>query len=156
MAEIKKSGMAVGAQVLTQLTDFAPPTIMAQAARLTARQRAFNLVVTNVPGPQFSLYSLGRRLTNIYPMVPLAENQGLGVAIMSYDGQLNFGLVADYDLVPDVDALAVELAAAMDELSPSEVGDAGPPMGFPLPRSRPTIETARRSRRRSPRTTRSR
>jgi diacylglycerol O-acyltransferase len=165
MAEIKKSGQAVGAQVLTQLTDFAPPTIMAQAARLSARQRAFNLVVTNVPGPQFSLYALGRRLTNIYPMVPLAANQGLGVAIMSYDGQLNFGLVADYDLVPDVDAMAVELASAMDELSsaagvapaalraPAEVGDAGPPMGFALPRSRPTIETAQRGKRRSPRTT---
>jgi diacylglycerol O-acyltransferase / wax synthase len=165
MAEIKKSGQAVGAQVLTQLTDFAPPTIMSQAARLAARQRAFNLVVTNVPGPQFSLYCLGRRLTNIYPMVPLAANQGLGVAIMSYDGQLNFGLVADFDIVPDVDTLAAHLAGAMDALSatagvapaalraPAEVGDDTEPiMGFVLPRSRPTIETARRGRRRSPRT----
>ncbi len=149
MAGIKASGQAVGAQVLTQLTDFAPPTILSQAARLASRQLAFNLVVTNVPGPQFSLYSLGRRLQAIYPMVPLAANMGLGIAIMSYDGAINFGLVADYDIVPDLDDLAGGLAGAMDELAaaagvepaalraPSEVGRGGPPMGFPLPRSRP-------------------
>ena len=97
MEGIKESGQAVGAQVLTELTGFAPPTIMAQAARLQARQRLFNLVVTNVPGPQFPLYMLSRQLEAMYPMVPLAENQALGIAIMSYNGQLNFGLNADYD-----------------------------------------------------------
>jgi diacylglycerol O-acyltransferase / wax synthase len=116
MEGIKDSGQAVGAQVLTQLTGFAPPTIMAQAARLQARQRLFNLVVTNVPGPQFPLYMLGRELEAMYPMVPLAENQALGIAIMSYNGQLNFGLNADYDALPDLEALADELRAAMEEL----------------------------------------
>jgi len=116
MEGIKSSGQAVGAQVLTELTGFAPPTIMAQAARLQAHQRMFNLVVTNVPGPQFPLYMLGRRLNAMYPMVPLAENQALGVAIMSYNGQLNFGLNADYDAVPDLEALADELRASIDEL----------------------------------------
>ncbi|HEX8977130.1 MAG TPA: wax ester/triacylglycerol synthase family O-acyltransferase [Solirubrobacteraceae bacterium] len=116
MAGLKDSGQAVGAQVLTQLTGFAPPTIMAQAARLQARQRMFNLVVTNVPGPQFPLYMLGRQLEAMYPMVPLAENQALGIAIMSYDGQLNFGLNADYDALPDLEALADELRAAIEEL----------------------------------------
>jgi WS/DGAT/MGAT family acyltransferase len=116
MEGIKDSGQAVGAQVLTQLTGFAPPTIMAQAARLQARQRMFNLVVTNVPGPQFPLYMLGRELEAMYPMVPLAENQALGIAIMSYNGQLNFGLNADYDALPDLEALADELRAAMEEL----------------------------------------
>jgi diacylglycerol O-acyltransferase len=116
MEGIKDSGQAVGAQVLTQLSGFAPPTIMAQAARLQARQRLFNLVVTNVPGPQFPLYMLGRELEAMYPMVPLAENQALGIAIMSYNGQLNFGLNADYDALPDLEALADELRAAMDEL----------------------------------------
>ncbi len=82
----------MGAQVLTQLSGFAPPTIMSQAARLQARQRLFNLVVTNVPGPQFPLYLLGRELEAIFPMVPLAKNTALGIAIMSYNGQLNFGL----------------------------------------------------------------
>ena len=62
MDGLKESGQAVGAQVLTELSGFAPPTIMAQAARLQARQRLFNLVVTNVPGPQFPLYMLGREL----------------------------------------------------------------------------------------------
>ena len=106
MSGVKESGQAVGAQVLTELTGFAPPTIMAQAARLSARQRMFNLVVTNVPGPQFPLYMLGRRLQEMFPMVPLAANQALGIAIMSYDGQLNFGLNADYDALPDVERLA--------------------------------------------------
>jgi diacylglycerol O-acyltransferase / wax synthase len=116
MDGIKESGQAVGAQVLTELTGFAPPTIMAQAARLQARQRMFNLVVTNVPGPQIPLYMLGREMDGMFPMVPLAANQALGIAIMSYNGQLNFGLNADYDALPDLEVLADELRAAIDEL----------------------------------------
>jgi diacylglycerol O-acyltransferase / wax synthase len=117
MDGIKESGQAVGAQVLTELSGFAPPTIVAQAARLQARQRLFNLVVTNVPGPQFPLYMLGRELDAMFPMVPLAENQALGIAIMSYDGQLNFGLNADYDAMPDLETLADGLRASIDELT---------------------------------------
>jgi diacylglycerol O-acyltransferase / wax synthase len=116
MEGIKDSGQAVGAQVLTELTGFAPPTIMAQAARLQARQRMFNLVVTNVPGPQMPLYMLGRQLEAMFPMVPLAANQALGIAIMSYNGQLNFGLNADYDALPDLEALADELRSSIAEL----------------------------------------
>src|SRR5881275_863236 len=122
MQDVKDSGQAVGAQVLTELSGFAPPTIMAQAARLQARQRLFNLVVTNVPGPQFPLYMLGRPLAAIYPMVPLAENTALGIAIMSYDGQLNFGLTADYDALSDVETLAEGLHSSIEEL----VAAAGP------------------------------
>ncbi len=117
MEEVKESGQAVGAQMLTELSGFAPPTIMAQAARLQARQRLFNLVVTNVPGPQVPLYMLGRELDAIYPMVPLAENTALGVAIMSYNGQLNFGLVGDYDALADLETLADELRSSIEELS---------------------------------------
>ena len=130
MREIKDSGQAVGAQVLTTLTGFAPPTIMAQAARLQARQRLFNLVVTNVPGPQLPLFLLGRELEAVYPMVPLAENTALGIAIMSYNGQLNFGLVADYDAIGDLEVLADELQSAIAELTAA----ARPPKGAP-PRS---------------------
>ena len=101
MEDLKKSGQAVGAQVLTNLAGFAPPTILSQAARLQARQRFFNLVVTNVPGPQFPLYVLGRRLEVLYPVVPLAQRQALGIAVMSYDGHLGFGLLADYDALPE-------------------------------------------------------
>jgi WS/DGAT/MGAT family acyltransferase len=128
MDGLKESGQAVGAQVLTELTGFAPPTIMAQAARLQARQRMFNLVVTNVPGPQFPLYMLSRQLEAMFPMVPLAENQALGIAIMSYNGQLNFGLNADYDALPDLEALADELRASIEELvaAAGETPHAGP------------------------------
>jgi hypothetical protein len=128
MREIKASGQAVGAEVLTRVSGFAPPTIMAQAARLQARQRLFNLVVTNVPGPQCPLYVLGRELRALYPMVPLAENTALGVAIMSYNGQLNFGLTADYDALADVDTLSEELYATIEELAAAagaKVGNGG-------------------------------
>jgi diacylglycerol O-acyltransferase / wax synthase len=117
MEGLKESGQAVGAQVLTELSGFAPPTIMAQAARLQARQRLFNLVVTNIPGPQFPLYVMGQQLIAAYPMVPLAENTALGIAIMSYNGQLNFGLVTDYDAVGDIETLADDLRGAMAELA---------------------------------------
>jgi diacylglycerol O-acyltransferase len=117
MGDLKQSNQAVGATVLTQLTDFAPPTIMGQAARLQSRQRMFNLVVTNIPGPQFPLYLLGRKLEAIFPMVPLAENQAVCFAIMSYNGQLNFGLTGDYDAMPDMDALAKDLQDSIDELA---------------------------------------
>ncbi len=117
MEHLKESGQAVGAQVLTNLAGFAPPTILSQAARLQARQRYFNLVVTNVPGPQFPLYLLGRKLQRLYPVVPLARKQALGIAVMSYDGRLGFGLLADYDSVPELEAIAKDLDRAIASLS---------------------------------------
>jgi diacylglycerol O-acyltransferase len=131
MKDVKESGQAVGAEILTGLSGFAPPTIMAQAARLQARQRLFNLVITNVPGPQFPLYLLGRELESIYPMVPLAENTALGIAILSYNGQLNFGLVTDYDALADVEVLADELRASLEELAAAA--------GVPEPETRPAV-----------------
>jgi WS/DGAT/MGAT family acyltransferase len=125
MRGLKESGQAVGAEVLTSLADFAPPTILSQAARLQAVQRFFNLTVTNVPGPQFPLYLLGHRLARIYPLVPLAENCALGIAIMSYDGRIDFGLVSDYDALPDLDDIAGALDASIAELA----GAAGVPAG---------------------------
>ena len=117
MSRLKEGGQAVGAQVLTELTGFAPTTIMSQAARVVARQRMFNLVVTNVPGPQFPLYMLGREMTETFPMVPLAERQALGVAIMSYNGRINFGLVGDYDTMADIDQLAQDFRVSLAELA---------------------------------------
>jgi diacylglycerol O-acyltransferase / wax synthase len=117
MADLKSSGQAVGAQVLTNLAGFAPPTILSQAARLQARQRFFNLVVTNVPGPQFPLYVLGRRLQVLYPVVPLAQRQALGIAVMSYDGHLGFGLLADYDALPDLETIAQDLKLSIASLA---------------------------------------
>jgi diacylglycerol O-acyltransferase len=116
MHGVKESGQAVGARALTQLADFAPPTIMSQAARLQARQRYFNLVVTNVPGPQMPLYLLGGELLAIYPVVPLARNQALGIAIMSYNGRLGFGLLGDFDAMPDLDDVGAALREAIATL----------------------------------------
>jgi hypothetical protein len=115
MGDLKSSGQAVGAEILTKVTDFAPPTIASQAARLQPAQRFFNLVVTNVPGPQFPLYVLGRKMESIFPMVPLARRQVLCVGIMSYNGQVNFGLVGDYDAMADLDSFALDLEAATAE-----------------------------------------
>ena len=136
MQDLKESRQAVGAQVLTNLAGFAPPTILSQAARLQARQRFFNLVVTNVPGPQFPLYVLGRRLDVLYPVVPLARRQALGIAVMSYDGHLGFGLLGDYDALPELEGIARDLRLAISSLaraagvsggrsSPSSAKDAG-------------------------------
>lgn len=116
MGDLKGSKMAVGANLLSELSDFAPPTIASQAARLQSRQRFFNLVVTNVPGPQFPLYVLGRRLRDIFPMVPLAKRQAVCVGIMSYDGGINFGLIGDYTAMPLLDELGEHLEESLAEL----------------------------------------
>lgn len=115
MGDLKSSGQAVGAEILTRLTDFAPGTIASQAARLQPAQRFFNLVVTNVPGPQFPLYVLGRKMESIFPMVPLARRQALCVGIMSYNGQVNFGLIGDYDAMADLESFALDLEAVTAE-----------------------------------------
>jgi WS/DGAT/MGAT family acyltransferase len=117
LGDLKASAQAIGAERLTQLAGFAVPTILDQAARLQARQRFFNVTVTNVPGPQFPLFLLGRKLNAFYPMVPLVLNTALGIAIMSYDGKLFFGLLGDYDAMADIDELADDLRSAIDELS---------------------------------------
>jgi WS/DGAT/MGAT family acyltransferase len=125
MGDLKQSKQALGATLLTQLADFAPPTVAGQAARLQARQRFFNLVVTNIPGPQFPLYLMGRRMERVFPMVPLAKNQGLCVGVMSYDGQVNFGLIGDYDGMPDLEDLARDLEASIGELVEAAGGRPG-------------------------------
>lgn len=119
MGDLKSSGQAVGAEILTKLTDFAPSTIASQAARLQPAQRFFNLVVTNVPGPQFPLYVLGRKMESIFPMVPLARRQALCVGIMSYNGQVNFGLIGDYDAMADLESFGLDLEAALQEVAAS-------------------------------------
>jgi hypothetical protein len=82
--------------------------------------------VTNVPGPQFALYLLGRQLARLYPLVPIVENAALGIAIMSYNGRIDFGLVSDYDALPDLDDLAAALEGAIAELA-AVAGVAGKP-----------------------------
>jgi len=114
---LKSGGQAVGAQVLTELSGFAPTTVMGQASRVMARQRFFNLVITNVPGPQIPLYLAGRLMLDPFPMVPLAKNQALGVALLSYAGKINFGLVGDFDLMWDLDDFADDVRESLAELA---------------------------------------
>jgi WS/DGAT/MGAT family acyltransferase len=116
MGDVKRSKQAVGAEVISRFNDFAPPTLLAQAARLNFSTRLFNVVVTNVPGPQMPLYILGRELEDIFPVGFLPPNQALFVAVMSYNGQVNFGLLADYDAVDDVGVIATAIERALAEL----------------------------------------
>ena len=113
MGGLKKSGQPVGAQALTDLTGFAPPNLIDQAVRLPIPQRFVNLVVTNVPGPQFELDDGRPRLLDIFPLVPLANNMNLGIAIVSYNGTIDFGLVGDYDALHDLDDLGEMFAEAL-------------------------------------------
>jgi diacylglycerol O-acyltransferase / wax synthase len=142
MGDLKASRQAIGATVMTQLTDFAPPTISSQAARLQSRQRFFNLVITNVPGPQRPLYLMGRELLRVFPMVPLAKRQAVCVGIMSYNGQVNFGLIGDYDGMPDLDDLASDLQASLAEMVDTAGGEEGLLDRF-LPGAEPESAVAR-------------
>jgi WS/DGAT/MGAT family acyltransferase len=116
MDGLKDSKQAVGAEVITGLEALAPPTILAQASRLQFSTRLFNLLVTNVPGPQFPLYVLGRELEDLFPVAFLPENQSLAVAVMSYHGRMDFGLLGDYDAIPDLEELGAALKDALEEL----------------------------------------
>jgi diacylglycerol O-acyltransferase / wax synthase len=116
MEGLKDSKQALGAEVITSLEALATPTILAQASRLNFSTRLFNLLVTNVPGPQFPLYVLGRRLEDLFPVAFLPKRHALAVAIMSYDGRMDFGLLGDYDAMPDLDALGEMLETSRAEL----------------------------------------
>jgi diacylglycerol O-acyltransferase len=116
MSGLKQSKQALGAEVISRFNDFAPPTLLAQAARINFSTRLFNLTVTNVPGPQVPLYVLGRELEDVFPVGFLPPNQALFVAIMSYNGGVNFGLLADYDSMNDVDVIADGIEGAISAL----------------------------------------
>ena len=105
MDGLKESKQALGAEVIAGAQNFAPPTILAQASRLNFSTRLFNLIVTNIPGAQFPLYVLGREMLEAYPVAFLPENHALAIAIMSYNGQMNFGLLGDFDTLPDLDQI---------------------------------------------------
>jgi WS/DGAT/MGAT family acyltransferase len=116
MDGLKESKQAVGAATLAAVNDLAPPTVLAQASRLNFSTRLFNLIVTNIPGPQMPLYVLGRRLDDLFPVAFLPKGHALAVAIMSYNGKIGYGLLADYDSLPDIQLFAQGLDAALAEL----------------------------------------
>jgi len=113
---LKESNYAVGAEFLMNIGSWAPPTIHAMAARLAARSRVINLVVSNVPGPQMPMYIAGAKLLAQYPIMPIAETMGLSIAVTSLAGTMAFGLTADWDILPDIDLLAEYMEEALGEL----------------------------------------
>jgi WS/DGAT/MGAT family acyltransferase len=116
MEGLKRSKQALGAEVISRFNDFAPPTLLAQASRVNFSTRLFNLIVTNVPGPQLPLYVLGREMEEIFPVAFLPQNHTLAIAIMSYHGRIGFGLLADYDSVDDVELISEGISASLAEL----------------------------------------
>ncbi|GEL25708.1 diacylglycerol O-acyltransferase [Pseudonocardia sulfidoxydans NBRC 16205] len=118
MAEHTAGGQSVGADTLVRIGGFAPPTLHALGARAASgfSKRIFNLVVTNVPGPQFPLYAAGARMLEMFPVVPLAKGQALSIGLTSYDGGVYYGFNGDRDAMHDVDVLAGLVDEALDEL----------------------------------------
>lgn len=116
MERAKTSGHVAGGEALTRLSGFLPPAGVAAMTRAQSMTRPFNIVVTNIPGPQTPLYLLGRKLVELFPQAPLAAGQGVSIAALSYDGKLGWGLLGDHDLMPDLAVLARGVEASMDEL----------------------------------------
>ncbi len=115
-ARLKESRQTLGAQVLAAVSEWTSTTLLSLAVRLSMRSRPFNLVVTNVPGPQIPLYMLGAELRDCYPMLALLQNQALGVALFSYAGKLSWGFIADWDLIPDLHDFVVAIETSFREL----------------------------------------
>jgi hypothetical protein len=116
MQGLKESKQALGAQVIAGLEDFAPPTILPMASRMNWSTRLFNMIVTNVPGPQVPLYMQGRQLLEVVPVAFLPENYALTVAAMSYNGALDFSLLGDYDAMHDIEQVGQYMEEALDDL----------------------------------------
>jgi len=118
MREHTATHPSVGAGTLVRIGGFAPPTLHALGARAASgmSKRIFNLMVTNVPGPQFPLYVAGARMLEMFPVVPLAKGQALAIGLTSYDGGVYYGFNADRDAMPDVDVLAGGIDESLDEL----------------------------------------
>jgi diacylglycerol O-acyltransferase / wax synthase len=116
-ADLKERQQATGAATLLGLTEFAAPTLLGLGARLAHHQPFFNLVCTNVPGPQIPLYCMGARVLEAFPMVPLSRNLNLGIAILSYCGTLHVGLLGDRDQWSDLQVLETAIDDAFVELA---------------------------------------
>ncbi len=114
--ELKSSGQSGAGEVLTQVIDLLPPALLGMLFRRVARSSVANIVITNVPGPTVPVYLLGARQLGTYPVVPLAPNQALGIALMSYDKDLFWGFNSDWDAVPDLHDLVEEVESGFQEL----------------------------------------
>ena len=148
MDGLKESKQAVGAATLAAVNDLAPPTILAQASRLNFSTRLFNLIVTNIPGPQFPLYVLGRQLRDLFPIAFLPRGHALAVAIMSYNGKLCYGLLGDYDALDDIEVIAAGLDEALADLQ--QLADGRKEAGPVAPRSKQADSKSQSNGRSSP------
>jgi WS/DGAT/MGAT family acyltransferase len=126
LLEMKDRYRALPAELLQDANQFIPPALFSRAARLTfslgasrASRPAWNLVISNVPGPQFPLYMAGARLESHYPISVITDAMGLNITVMSYCGHLDFGIVADREQMPDVWSLVGWLGEALEELRPA-------------------------------------
>ncbi|MGN6167443.1 MAG: WS/DGAT/MGAT family O-acyltransferase [Solirubrobacteraceae bacterium] len=128
MDGLKESKQAVAASTIARVNNLAPPTLLAQASRLQFSTRLFNLLVTNIPGPQFPLYVLGRQLHDLFPVAFLPSHHALAVAIMSYNGSIDFGLLADYNALPDLDLIVSGINDSLEALLDA-AGGKGPAHG---------------------------
>ena len=115
-AHLKESKQALGAEVLTQVGEWTPSTLLSLGARMATRALPFNLVVTNVPGPQVPLYMLGAKMLDTYGLVPLMDYLCLGVVLFSYAGKLCWGFTAEWDLLPDLHDFVADIKASFQEL----------------------------------------
>ena len=123
MSEAKRQESLIGADVLTDWTEFTFPALIGRASRLISSMHvfdrvrpAFNVTISNVPGPPFPLYLAGARMVEMYPLGPIVEGAGLNITVMSYCGTVYFGCVACRETLPDIDRLAAMLTDSLDEL----------------------------------------
>ena len=122
LSELKASHMSDAGDALTSIANLVPPMVVGNATRLLMRlahdhpQHSLNTVTTNVPGPQFPLYCLGREMLEYRPFVPIGHGLRIGTAILSYNGRLAFGITGDLDSAPDVGIVADGITAGIDEL----------------------------------------
>ncbi|MFQ5665186.1 MAG: WS/DGAT domain-containing protein, partial [Candidatus Binatia bacterium] len=115
-AGLKESKQALGGEVLTAFSEWTVPNLLVQAVRLASRARPYNLIVTNVPGPQLPLYLEGALMRTSYPVVPLFENLALVVGLFSYNGGLYWGVNADWEQIPDLHDFVRALETSFHEL----------------------------------------
>ena len=116
-ARLKYGREAVGTKSVIDFAALAPPVLHATIARTLFATRLFNVTVTNVPGPPMTLYGLGSQLREIYGLVPIAADHALGVAILSYDGDVTFTINADRQSVPDIDVFRIGIEESLEELA---------------------------------------
>jgi hypothetical protein len=120
MRALKTSRVPQGSELIEEIADWTTTSLVTETIHLAMRMRAFNMVVTNVPGPPVPLYVLAAPLLDAFPLVPLYENQAMGMALLSYAGTLSWGLTSDWDHVPDLHDVVVALGEAFEELRKAE------------------------------------